>query len=73
MTHSTDRERDGVHVPASADVHPAPTSLLSYGFPPEGSVRAGVRVVTKGEGRFTCPQTGAEYEQAAGRLTEVES
>jgi acetyltransferase-like isoleucine patch superfamily enzyme len=33
--------------------------------------RAGVRLVAKGERRFVCPQTGAEYVEADGCLDEV--
>ncbi|MFC0532177.1 acyltransferase [Phytohabitans kaempferiae] len=35
--------------------------------------RAGVPLVAKGDGRFVCPRTGAEYAEASGLLTEVES
>lgn len=33
--------------------------------------RAGVRLAPEGEGRFVCPQTGAEYVEVDGRLDEV--
>ncbi|MEV4543767.1 acyltransferase [Micromonospora echinaurantiaca] len=33
--------------------------------------RAGEPLVAKGDGRYVCPRTGAEYHEAAGRLTEL--
>lgn len=33
--------------------------------------RAGVPLVAKGEGRWVCPRTGAEYLESAGQLTEA--
>jgi acetyltransferase-like isoleucine patch superfamily enzyme len=33
--------------------------------------RAGVRLVAKGDGRFLCPQTGAEYMQTGDLMIEV--
>nr|BFE62976.1 acyltransferase [Dactylosporangium thailandense] len=33
--------------------------------------RAGVRLVAKGDGRFVCPSTGAEYVESDGELTEA--
>jgi len=32
--------------------------------------RAGKRLVAKGENRFVCPETGAEYEERDGQLSE---
>jgi UDP-2-acetamido-3-amino-2,3-dideoxy-glucuronate N-acetyltransferase len=32
--------------------------------------RAGKRLVAKGENRFVCPETGAEYEERDGLLSE---
>lgn len=33
--------------------------------------RAGEPLVAKGEGRFVCPRTGAEYLESSGQLSEV--
>ncbi|MDG4828904.1 acyltransferase [Solwaraspora sp. WMMD1047] len=33
--------------------------------------RAGQPLLAKGDGRFVCPSSGAEYQEADGRLTEV--
>jgi UDP-2-acetamido-3-amino-2,3-dideoxy-glucuronate N-acetyltransferase len=33
--------------------------------------RAGVRLAAKGDGRFTCPETGTEYVETDGTLREA--
>ena len=33
--------------------------------------RAGKRLVAKGDGRFVCPETGEEYQETNGALSEI--